>query len=138
MTILRNTWPAIFATLIALAGLGPGPRTAAAQSRTRGGPTPPRLSFSDGEVSFWRPGAEDWTAAQVNTALAAGDALYAGERANLEIQLGARTFIRAGAETEIDLTTLDPDFMQFRVTGGHAAFDLKKLPGGQTIEVDTP
>src|SRR5512145_2166990 len=39
--------------------------------------TPPRLSFADGEVSFWRSGAEDWTPAHVNTALAAGDELYA-------------------------------------------------------------
>ncbi len=29
--------------------------------------TPPRLSFTDGKVSFWRPGAEDWSPAQVNT-----------------------------------------------------------------------
>jgi uncharacterized protein DUF6600 len=138
MIKLRPLLPVVFGALIAFAGLEPGPPTAAAQSRTRSGPTPPRLSFSDGEVSFWRPGAEEWTAAQVNTALAAGDALYAGERANLEVELGPRAFIRAGAETEIDLTTLDPDFLQFRVTGGHAAFDLKKLPRGQTIEIDTP
>jgi hypothetical protein len=26
--------------------------------------TPPRLSFIDGSVSFWRPGAEDWAPAQ--------------------------------------------------------------------------
>jgi uncharacterized protein DUF6600 len=138
MMMLRRTLPAVFAGLIALAGLDPGPRIAAAQSRPRSGPTPPRLSFSDGAVSFWRPGAEDWTGAQVNTALAAGDALYAGDAANLEIQLGPRAFIRAGANTEIDLTSLDPTFMQFRVTGGHAAFDLNKLPRGQTIEIDTP
>ena len=26
---------------------------------------PPRLSFADGQVSFWRPGAQDWVEAQV-------------------------------------------------------------------------
>ena len=35
--------------------------------------TPPRLSFSDGEVSFWRPGADDWAPAQINTPIAPGD-----------------------------------------------------------------
>jgi len=34
------------------------------------GRTPPRLSYAEGEVSFWRPGAEDWAPAQVNTPLA--------------------------------------------------------------------
>ncbi len=35
--------------------------------------TPPRLSFVDGRVSFWRPGAQDWAPAQINTPLAPGD-----------------------------------------------------------------
>ena len=38
-------------------------------------PMPPRLSLTDGQVSFWRPGAQDWTQAQLNTPLAPGDAL---------------------------------------------------------------
>ncbi|MFI5397752.1 MAG: DUF6600 domain-containing protein [Candidatus Binatia bacterium] len=136
--ISRRILRTVLACLFALAGLGPKPCTAKAQNATRSGPTPPRLSFIDGEVSFWRTGAEDWTQAQVNTALAAGDSLYAGDGANFEIQAGPRAFVRAGAATEIDLTSLDPNYTQFRITGGHAALDLKRLPGGQTIEVDTP
>lgn len=97
-----------------------------------------RRRFIDGAVSFWRPGAEEWSAAQVNTALAAGDSLYAGDGANLEVQIGPGAFVRAGAATEIDLTSLDPGYTQFRITGGHAALDLKALPRGQSIEVDTP
>ena len=115
--ISRRILPTVVACLFALAGLGSGPCTASAQNHTRNGPTPPRLRFIDGEVSFWRPGAEDWSAAQVNTALAAGDSLYAGDGANLELQIGARAFVRAGAGTEIDLTSLDPDYLQFRITG---------------------
>ena len=138
MMILRRTLPTIFAGLFALAGLGAGPCTAATQSGTRGGPTPPRLRFIDGAVSFWRTGAADWSTAQVNTALAAGDSLYAGDGANLEIQIGPQAFIRAGSATEVDLTSLSSDYMQIRITGGHAAFDLQNVPRGQTIEVDTP
>src|SRR5437899_9324702 len=78
--------------------------TAAAATRgERGGPTPPRLSFVDGEVSFWRPGAEDWAPAQVNTPLAEGDSLYTGDGANAEVQVGPRAFVRAGAGTEVGL-----------------------------------
>ena len=96
--------PIVLAFLFALAGLGPGPRTVYAQNDSRSGPTPPRLRFIDGAVSFWRTGAEDWSAAQVNTALAAGDSLYAGDGANFEVQIGPRAFVRAASGTEIDLT----------------------------------
>jgi hypothetical protein len=108
-----------------------------AQDDSRG-PTPPRLGLVDGDVSFWRPGAEDWAPAQVNTALAEGDELYAGERANVELQIGSRAFVRAGSDTQIGLEALDDDTMQYKVTGGHAAFDLRRLPSAQAIEIDTP
>ena len=136
--IPRRILPTVLACLFALAGIGPKPCTAKAQNATRSGPTPPRLRFTDGAVSFWRTGAEEWSAAQVNTALAAGDSLYAGDGANLEVQIGPRAFVRAGTATEIDLTSLDPGYTQFRITGGHAALDLKTLPRGQSIEVDSP
>ena len=79
------------------------------------GRTPPRLSFVDGSVSFWRPGADDWVPAQINTPLAPGDALYAAEAANLELQIGARAFLRAGAGTHLSLENQEPNFLQFKV-----------------------
>src|SRR5438093_5742790 len=94
--------------------------------------TPPRLSFTAGEVSFWRPGAEDWTPAQVNTPIAEGDEVYAADGANVELQIGPRAFVRAGGDTQIGLETLDADTMQYEVNGGHAAFDVTRLPSGQT------
>ena len=60
------------------------------------GRTPPRLSYTDGEVSFWRQGAQDWAPAQVNTPLAPGDELYTGNRGNLELQVGTRASGRTG------------------------------------------
>jgi len=100
--------------------------------------TPPRLSFTDGEVSFWRVGAEDWTPAQVNTALAPGDELFAAKGANLELQVGERAYLRAGAETQLGLTSLEPDFLQIRVTTGYVSLDLRSRKASQTIEIDTP
>ena len=36
--------------------------------------TPPRLSYIEGQASFWRLGAPDWAVARINTPLAGGDA----------------------------------------------------------------
>ncbi|HSB70954.1 MAG TPA: DUF6600 domain-containing protein [Candidatus Methylomirabilis sp.] len=100
--------------------------------------TPPRLGFVDGLVSFWRPGAQDWVQAQVNTPLAPGDQLSTGSPGNLEVQIGARAFVRAGANTQLGLENQEPDLLQFKMTGGQAAFDVRALEAGHTVEVDTP
>src|SRR5712691_11011820 len=100
--------------------------------------TPPRLSFADGQVSFWRPGAQDWATAQVNTPLAPGDELYTASPGNVELQVGSRAFVRTWANTQLGLSTEEPDFLQFKVTTGSAAFDLRTLEPGHTVEVDTP
>jgi hypothetical protein len=102
------------------------------------GSTPPRLSFVDGQVSFWRPGAQDWTQGQVNTPLAPGDQLYTGSPGNLELQIGARAFVRAGANTQLGFENQEPDFLQFKVTAGYVGFDVRTLEPGRTLEVDTP
>src|SRR5260370_3344457 len=65
--------------------------------------TPPRLSFVDGQVSFWRPAAQDWAQAQVNTPLAPGDELATASPGNLELQLGARAMRPACATTPTPL-----------------------------------
>jgi hypothetical protein len=100
--------------------------------------TPPRLSYADGEVSFWRQGADDWSTAQVNTPLAPGDEMYTASPANLEIQIGPRAFVRAWANTQLGLVNQEPDFLQFKVTAGSAAFDLRTVERGTTVEVATP
>lgn len=100
--------------------------------------TPPRLSMIDGEVSFWRPGAEEWTQAQVNTPLAPGDQLYSGLATNLEIQIGPRAFLRAGDKTQFGLESLEPDYLQVRISEGGVALDVRELRLGYTLEVSTP
>jgi hypothetical protein len=100
--------------------------------------TPPRLSYLDGEVSFFRPGTQYWEPARLNTPLAAGDELHAAEAANLEIQIGARAYLRAGEETQLALNTLEPDFLQIFVAEGHVSLDLRSVKASQTFEIDTP
>jgi len=101
-------------------------------------PTPPRVSYIHGEASFWRPGAQDWTPAQVNTPLAPGDLLYSGPGGLVEIQIGPRAFVRAAEGTQIGLDNQEPDFIQLRMTGGHAALDVRQLAPGSILELDTP
>jgi Family of unknown function (DUF6600) len=130
----------LISVLCVLAGVSPAaqvPGTPDLQQTARD-QTPPRLSFVDGQVSFWRPGAQDWTQARLNTPLAPGDALYTGSPGNLELQIGARAFVRAWANTQIGLENQEADFFQFKVATGHAAFDLRRLEPGRTVKVDTP
>ncbi|HEV2055498.1 MAG TPA: DUF6600 domain-containing protein [Methylomirabilota bacterium] len=100
--------------------------------------TPARVSYLNGEVSFWRPGGQEWTPAKVNMPLAPGDLLYTGQGGNVEIQVGQRAFLRASEGTHVGLDNQEPDFVQFRVTAGHAALDLRELTAAQTVELDTP
>ena len=100
--------------------------------------TPPRLGLIDGQVSYWRTGAPDWVAARLNTPLAAGDTLYAGDGATFELQIGSQAYVRGGSQAQIGLVEHDPDFLQFKVTSGQAAFDLRALAAGATVEIDTP
>src|SRR5262245_53484464 len=83
--------------------------------------TPARISYINGQVSFWRPGADDWTPAKINTPLAPGDVLYAGPDGNVEDQGRPREFVRAAGGTQIGLGTQEQDFIPLRLTGGLAA-----------------
>src|SRR5436853_833598 len=87
--------------------------------------TPTRVSYLYGEVSFWRPGAQEWAEAKANTPLVPGDVLYTGQDGNVELQIGPRAFVRAGNSTQIGLDNEEPDYTQFRVTAGHAALDAR-------------
>jgi hypothetical protein len=102
------------------------------------GHTPPRLSYTKGEVSFWRPGAQEWSEAQVNTPLAPDDLLYTGPQGTLEVQIDTRAFVRTGANTQLGFVDEEPDFLQFKVSEGSAFFDLRTIEPGRTVEVDTP
>jgi hypothetical protein len=101
-------------------------------------PTPPRLSFIDGEVSYWREGADDWVRARRNLALAEGDALYTGNDANFEVQFGSRSFVRADENSELTLLNQEERYIQFKVAAGRASFDIRGMAVGDTLEVSTP
>src|SRR5205823_14987902 len=143
-TTTRRCTASLLGLLLAL-GASSSARAAAPPAPAAGpgldgpiGRTPPRLSYVEGEVSFWRPGAADWAPAQINTALVPGDETYTGNRGNLELQIGARAFVRAWGDTQLGLVNQEPDFLQLKVTGGHVSVDLRAVEPGRTVEVDTP
>ena len=100
--------------------------------------TPPRVSYINGEVSFWRPGAADWTPATVNTPLAPGDVLYTGPDGNVEIQVGPRAFVRAADGAQLGLDNQEPDFVQFRLRPDTPPSTCASCAAGQTVELATP
>jgi hypothetical protein len=102
------------------------------------GRTPPRLSYIHGQVSFWRPGAQDWVQAQVNTPLAPEDMLFTGSPGASEVQIGPRAFVRASVNTQFGLENQEPDFLQFKVTAGRVSFDVRSIEPGHAVEVNTP
>jgi Family of unknown function (DUF6600) len=100
--------------------------------------TPARVSYLNGEVSFWRPGASDWTPAKVNTPLAPGDVFYTGSDGTVELQVGPRAFVRAAPGAQIALDNHEPDYIQLRLSAGHAALDIRELDPGDVVELATP
>jgi len=99
--------------------------------------TPVRLAFVEGDALFWRPGDGDWEPAQVNIPLASGDAL-ATRDGRLELQVAARSFVRAGEGTQLRLTSNEPGFQQIAVSGGSVAIDMRDSRQGDAVEIDTP
>ncbi|MEO8603774.1 MAG: DUF6600 domain-containing protein [bacterium] len=99
--------------------------------------TPPRLALIEGDVSFWRPGAADWEAAQINVPLSPGDSL-ATRDGHFELQVGSGSYARAGDGTQLRVKSLEPDFLQLELTQGSLVLDLRQLSGGFVVEVDSP
>ncbi len=116
--------------------------SATSQTYTEGGfdgemVAPARLGVAEGQVSFWRPAAEKWEPARINTALAAGDAIHAGADGTAEIQIGGRDFIRLAADARLDFVVFDAHAARFRVASGLASFDLRGAALERAITIDT-
>ena len=130
----RRLWPAF--TAVAAALFGAVAASADLDEETLR-VTPARVGYVEGDVSFWRPGAGDWEAATVNIPLAAGDAL-ATRDGRVELQVGPQSFLRAGDQTQVRVKSQEPDFVQLELTQGSAVLDLRRLPAGHVVEIDTP
>lgn len=98
-----------------------------------------RVSFVDGDVSFQRAGTSDWAAVIENLPLFAGDQIYAGKDARVELQLGRGSYIRLSENTALTVTDLRDDGVQFEVPAGIAFIRIEQFASAfQRFEVDTP
>jgi len=130
----------VFLTALALTGFAPAARSAAAPEAPAEmiGPTPPRLAYLDGPVSYFRAGAEDWVEARVNTPLAPGDQLFAEPEGTFEIQIGPQAFLRGGAGAQVSLQRQEAGVLELRLTSGQAFIDLRELAPGDLVALETP
>ncbi len=141
-----TTIAAMVTAMLTLPGVGPGMwRQLSSEAVADEAPdldrTPPRLAYTHGEISFSRAGAPEWGPAQVNTPLAPGDRLYAAPGGTLELQVGARAFVRASGGqggAEIGLDGLEPNYLQLSAPSGTMALDVRELTPGHAIDVNTP
>jgi hypothetical protein len=98
-----------------------------------------RLSFVDGDVSFLRAGVTDWAPAVENLPLLAGDQLYTGRGARVELQLARGNYIRLSESTELTIADLSDSYAQFEITEGTAIIRIERLDTVfHRFEVDTP
>jgi FecR protein len=98
-----------------------------------------RVSFVEGDVSFQRAGTSDWAAVIENLPLFAGDQIYAGPAARVELQLGRGSYIRLSENTALTITDMRDDAVQFELPAGIAFVRVEQLATAfQRFEVDTP
>ena len=96
-----------------------------------------RLNYIQGSVSFQPGGETDWTQANPNRPLTAGDNLWADKDSRGELHIGS-TSIRIGAETGITFLNLNDRTVQIQLAQGSMNVHVRRLEGGDAFEVDTP
>ena len=96
-----------------------------------------RLSFMNGKVSLQRSGENQWSQASLNYPLTTGDRIYADQDSRVEIEAGSLT-VRISETTDLTITTLNDQIMQFGLAQGTARLRVFELASGNALEVDTP
>ncbi len=97
-----------------------------------------RINLVEGAVSFRPAAADTWAVAQLNRPVTSGDRLWADSGGRAELELGGRSAVRIGSETEVDVTHLDDDLVQFSVPEGTVELRMKQFRVGGEYEIDLP
>lgn len=139
MSSLQRPWrrglPVVLCAVAACAALAGSVRSARAGDEE---PGVARVSLIEGDASYLRGDADDWTGVAVNAPLVTGDRLYTAADSRAEIQLDPITYARLSSETEVSMLELGPDVTQVRMTLGLATFRVRRNPDGRHVEIDTP
>ena len=91
-----------------------------------------RVSLIEGDASYLRGDADDWTGVAVNAPLVTGDRFYSGADSRAEIQLDPAVYARLSSETEVSMLELGPDATQVRMSLGLATFRVRAAPASDT------
>ncbi len=95
-----------------------------------------RISLVEGEMLRYVPEAKDWVATVKDTPFGREDALYLGENGKAEILMPNNTWIRIGANTQIQMIALKDDATEVDVAAGIARFIDRSQ--GVVIKATTP
>ena len=101
-----------------------------------------RISLIEGEVLLQRGDDEEWVAASVNMPLRPHDKLWATDDARAEVEFDNGITVRLAENSNLDLISLEPDWIHLQLTLGVASFEAKApfRTGAQRpfLEIDTP
>ena len=96
-----------------------------------------RLNFIQGSLSFQPGGENDWVQANPNRPLTTGDNLWADQNSRGELHIGSTVF-RISSQTGITFLNLDDRTVQIQLAQGSLNAHVRRLDGGDALEIDTP
>jgi hypothetical protein len=96
-----------------------------------------RLNYIQGSVSFQPAGETDWVQANPNRPLTTGDNLWTDQNARGELHIGS-TAIRLSSQTGISFLNLNDRTVQIQLAQGSLSVHVRRLDGGDDLEIDTP
>ena len=102
-------------------------------------PAVARISFVSGAVTYSRgDDPDEWDDAIQNVPLTIGDRIYSSADGRVELELSSGNFVRLAPRSYFSNLNLSDDVKQFYLGEGVASFNIRRLPSGEVIEVDTP
>ena len=96
-----------------------------------------RVSFISGALAFFAPGDSDWSAANVNYPVAAGEWFATDPQSRAEIRIGTETIDIAG-DTQFDIADLGSRVVKAGVTQGRIEVNLPQFGPDESVEIDIP
>ena len=96
-----------------------------------------RISLIHGDVSTQRGDSGDWSAAQLNGPLVAGDKISTGDKARTEVQLDYANILRLAEHTQANIVSLTRKQIQIQLGHGMANFTVLRNSDADA-EIDTP
>jgi FecR protein len=130
---MNNRFRSVFLTLFVAAVLGAVAMPALADPPGVAG----RLSFMQGPVSLQPGGVDDWVDATLNRPLTTSDRVWADQGARAEVSMG-NVKARIDQQTSLTITNLDDNITQLELDQGSLFVHVRRLFGGESVEVDTP